>query len=101
MVVQSRRVHCSLGAFIFTLLLRAAAALPAAAEESHAFNVLAQDPSTTIRAFAAPAGVQILASADDLKGKKLNPIVGEIPTEEALNALLAGTGLDHRYVGYR
>ncbi len=101
MVVRSLRTHCSLGAIIFASLLCAAAVLPAAAQESHAFNVLAQDPSTAIRAFAAQAGVQILASADDLKGKKLNPIAGEIPTREALNALLAGTGLGHRYVGVR
>ena len=102
MVVQSLRARCSLGAFLLaSLLVGAAAALPAAAQEMHAFNVLAQDPSTAIRAFAAQAGVQILASADDLKGKKLNPVSGEIPTEDALNALLAGTGLDHRYVGDR
>ncbi len=99
MFVQNRRVHCSLGAILSTLLLGGTASLSAGAEESHAFNVSAQDPSSAIRAFAAQAGVQILASADDLKGKKLNPIAGEIPTEEALNAMLAGTGLNHRYVG--
>ena len=100
MVVRSLRAHCSL-VVMFASLLCAAAVLPAAAQEMHAFNVSAQDPSTAIRAFAAQAHLQILASAHDLKGKKLNPIAGEIPTEEALNALLAGTGLGHRYVGDR
>jgi iron complex outermembrane receptor protein len=98
MIVQTRRGRCALAAILFNSLAVAAVS-PVAAQESHAFNVVAQDPSAAIRAFAAQAGVQILASADDLKGKKLNPIAGEIPTEEALNVMLAGTGLDHRYVG--
>jgi len=50
--------------------------LPAAAQEVHAFNVQAADPSSAIRAFGAQAGIQILASADDLKGKKFNPVTG-------------------------
>ena len=100
MVIRSLRAQCSL-MVIFASLLGAAAVLPAAAQEVHEFNVLAQDPATAIRAFAAQARLQILASARDLKGKKLNPVSGEIPTEAALNALLAGTGLDHRYVGDR
>lgn len=91
--------------FMVVSLLGAAAGWPAVAlavaQEVHAFNVSAQDPSTAIRAFATQAGLEILASADDLKGKTLNAVNGEIPTEVALNALLAGTGLGHRYVGDR
>jgi iron complex outermembrane receptor protein len=100
MVVRSLRAQCSL-IVIFASLLGAAAVLPAAAQEVHEFNVSAQDPATAIRAFAAQARLQILASAHDLKGKTLNPVSGAIPTEAALNTLLAGTGLDHRYVGER
>jgi iron complex outermembrane receptor protein len=90
-----------MSAIILASLLAIAAHLPAAAQEMHAFNVSAQDPAGAIRAFGVQAGVQILASADDLKGKKFNPVSGDISTEEALKVLLAGTGLDHRYVGER
>ncbi len=101
MVVPSARSICPISVLIVLSLLGVVAACPAAAQEVHAFSVLAGDPSTAIRAFAAQAGVEIMASADDLRGKKLNPVSGQIPTEEALNALLAGTGLRHRYVGER
>jgi len=90
-----------MSAFILASLLAVAVPLPAAAQEVHAFNVSAQDPAGAIRAFGAQAGVQILASANDLKGKKFNPVSGDISTEDALTVLLAGTGLDHRYVGER
>jgi iron complex outermembrane receptor protein len=90
-----------MSAFILASVLAVAAPLPAAAQEVHAFNVSVQDPAGAIRAFGVQAGVQILASADDLKGKKFNPVSGDISTEDGLKVLLAGTGLDHRYVGER
>jgi iron complex outermembrane recepter protein len=74
---------------------------PAVAQEVHVFNVQASDPATAIRAFGAQADIQILASADDLKGKKLNAVSGSVSTEEGLNSLLAGTGLAHHYVSDR
>lgn len=82
-------------------LLALGAPLPAVAQEVHVFNVQASDPATAIRAFGAQAGIQILASADDLKGKKLNAVSGSVSTEEGLNSLLAGTGLAHHYVSDR
>jgi iron complex outermembrane recepter protein len=100
-MLTTNRARCSLSAILFAVLMGAAPVLPAAAQELHAFHVLDRDPSTAIRAFAAQADVQILAAAADLKGKRLNPVAGEIPTEEAFKTLLAGTGLDHRYVGDR
>src|SRR5258705_3989759 len=95
------RINGHMGAFILASVLAVAAPLPASAQEVHAFNVSAQDPAGAIRALGVQAGVQILASADDLKGKKFNPVTGDISTEDALKVLLAGTGLDHRYVGER
>src|SRR5258707_2228256 len=95
------RINGLMISFILASLLAVAVPLPAAAQEVHAFNVSAQDPAGAIRAFGAQAGVQILASADDLKGKTFNPVSGDISTEDALTVLLAGTGLDHRYVGER
>jgi len=91
---------CSLMvALIFATVLAASSPLPAAAQEVHAFQVAAPDAASAIRAFGAQSGLQILASGDDLSGKKLNPVNGEISTEQALDVLLAGTGFDHRYVG--
>jgi iron complex outermembrane receptor protein len=88
-----------MSALLLASLLAVAAPLPAAAQEVHAFDVPAPDPASAIRAFGDQAGLQILAAADDLKDKKFNPVNGDISTEEALTDLLAGTGLDHRYVG--
>jgi outer membrane receptor protein involved in Fe transport len=90
-----------MSALLLASLLAVAAPLPAAAQEIHAFDVSTPDPASAIRAFGDQAGLQILASAADLKDKKFNPVNGDISTEEALNDLLAGTGLDHRYVGDR
>ena len=95
------RINGQMSAFILASLLATAAPLPAVAQEVHAFNVSVQDPAGAIRAFGIQAGLQILASADDLKGKKFNPVSGDISTERALTVLLVGTGLDHRYVGER
>jgi len=99
MTTSSLRISEPMSALILASLLAAATPLPAAAQEVHAFNVSTEDSASAIRAFGMQSGIQILASADDLKGKKLNPVSGSIPTEQALNNLLAGTGLDHRYVG--
>jgi len=101
MVTWGLRVHGSMSALILASLLAVAAPLPAAAQEVHAFNVSATDPASALRAFGAQADMQILASADDLKGKKFNPVSGDISTEKGLSELLAGTGLDHRYVSDR
>ena len=79
-----------MSAFLLISWLAMTAPLPAAAQEVHTFNVPAADPASAIRAFGAQAGIQILASADDLKGKQLNPVNGEISTENGLNDLLAG-----------
>jgi len=101
MVAWGLRGTFPMSAFLFASILALSAPLPAAAQEVHAFNVVAADPASAIRAFGVQAGLQILASADDLKGKKFNSVSGNISTEQALTSLLAGTGLDHRYVGDR
>jgi len=100
-MTRGSRVTATMSALMLAALLVVAAPLPAAAQEVHAFNVVAPDPASAILSFGEQAGIQILASADDLRDKKFNPVSGDISTEEALNDLLAGTGLDHRYVGDR
>jgi iron complex outermembrane recepter protein len=95
------REQPSMSVFILASIFSVAASLPAAAQEIHTFNILSADPPSAIRTFGAQAHIQILASADELKGKQFNPVIGRISTEEALNDLLAGSGLEHRYVGDR
>jgi iron complex outermembrane recepter protein len=101
MTIRGRLINVQMSAFILASLLAITVPLPLAAQEVHTFDISAQDPASAIRAFGAQAQIQILASADDLQGKKLNPVSGDISTENALNNLLAGTGLAHRYVGDR
>ena len=100
MIAWNLRTHGILSAFILAALL-GTAPLPAVAQVVHAFDLSEPDPASAIRAFGVQAQIQILASADDLKGKRFNPVSGDITTEAALNDLLAGTGLYHRYVGER
>lgn len=91
----------TMAALILASVLAAAASLPAAAQEVHTFHVTTEDSSRAIREFGKQSGLQILAAAEDIKGTRLNPIVGSISTEQAIIRLLDGTGLEHRYVGDR
>lgn len=86
---------------LFSALLIANAALPAYAGESHDFRVASLDSATAIQEFATQSGVQILAAADTVKGRRFNPVMGEHTTEEGLALMLKGTGLTHRYMGGR
>jgi outer membrane receptor protein involved in Fe transport len=70
----------------------------AAAQELHSFSVQDKDPASALRTFGAQAGIQVLASAVDLSAVKLNPVTGTMSTQQALSSLLAGSGLDYRYV---
>jgi iron complex outermembrane recepter protein len=101
MTIRRRREVDMMAALILASLLAIAAPPPAAAQDVHAFDVSSTDPASAIRAFGAQAELQILASADDLKGKRFNPVSGHISTEDGLNNMLAGTGLGHQYVGDR
>ncbi|MEP7245169.1 MAG: TonB-dependent receptor [Gammaproteobacteria bacterium] len=90
-----------MSALILTALLAIAKPLPAVAQEVHAFDISAQDSAGALHAFSVQSGLQILASGDDMQGKRLNALHGDVAVEDALNSLLAGTGLDHRYVSDR
>lgn len=96
---SGKAAHISVIATTLAALL--AAAHPAFADESHSFHIAAADASSAVREFANQSGVQIMASAEALRNKQLNPVVGEHTTEAALNLLLTDTGLEHRYIGER
>jgi iron complex outermembrane receptor protein len=92
-------IAASLVAWVFSPIL--AAPPPQAAQEIHQFHIPVSDPATAINALGVQAGIHILASGEDLADKKLNPIVGAISTDQALQELLQGTALTYRYVGDR
>lgn len=73
----------------------------AQAQELHRFNVRADDAALAIQGFGQQSGLQIMVSAQDLAGKHLNPVNGEMTTEAAFRTLLAGTGLSPQYVDER
>src|SRR6185437_7555571 len=97
------RLANSIGALIVTtvLLTALAAPVPAAAQEIHEFNIPLSNAAREIETLGVQAGIHILASAHDLKGRQLNSVNGTISTDQALTNLLAGTGLQYRYVGER
>lgn len=95
------RNHNSMYGLILSAAMAATSPLPAFAEEPHPFQVETIDATRAIHDFGTQSGVQILASAKQLKGKKLNEVTGTLSTDAGLRALLAGTGLTHRYVGER
>ena len=96
--VQHGRVCRLIG---LLLGLQAVLALPAAAQEVHSFNVPADSAAVAIQSFGQQSNLQIVASAQDLAGKQLNPVNGDLSTDTAFRTLLAGTGLVPQYVDAR
>ena len=72
---------------IFTFTLTGAEA------PKKAFDVPAGDAAATLKQFAQQAGQQVVYPAHDVKGVKTSPVKGEYTLGEALNVMLAGTGL--------
>lgn len=62
--------------------------------QTRTFDIPAQDASKGIPAFAKQAGIQLLASARDTRGKRTNVVRGSHTVGEALTILLQGTGLE-------
>lgn len=81
-------------------LLAGAAALIAMAAPSplmaqtRSFNVPAQAAGRGIPMFARQAGIQLLASANTVRGRRTNAVRGSLTVAEGLRQLLAGTGLE-------
>jgi iron complex outermembrane receptor protein len=55
--------------------------------------------SAPLRHLGEQAHVQILVAGENVVGKTLHAVSGDLTTEEALNTLLSGSGLTHKYVG--
>src|SRR5581483_767421 len=88
---------------VFELLITAALAaggnLPAFATEMHRFDIPIEDATEAIRDFAAQANVPILVDGENVKGKHLQPLLGEYSTDTGLKLLLTDSGLKPQYVG--
>jgi TonB-dependent receptor len=67
-------------------------AQPAAAQDK-AFNIPAQDAVSAVPSFVQQSGLQVLATANDLKGIKTNAVQGNMSADAALAALISNTGL--------
>jgi outer membrane receptor protein involved in Fe transport len=76
-----------------TAMACVAIATPAMAQK-RSFDVPAQTASRGISALAKQGGVQLLATAGDVRGKKTNAVRGSYSVDEALRILLRGTGLE-------
>ncbi len=68
------------------------AAEPAWAE-SVSFKIPAQPAAAGITEFARQAGIQVLVPESATEGKRTQAVMGALPLKEALEHLLAGTGL--------
>ena len=96
---RSSKARSRVGELILMALLAASGALPAFAVEVHHFDIPEEGAAAAIRDFGEQAHVQILVAAEAVNGKKLHAVIGELSTEDGLNALLSGSGLTHQYVG--
>ncbi len=92
--MTSRGLHQkrTMSSLLLASLLALAAPLPVAAQEVHEFDISTQDSASAIRAFGMQSGLQILASAEDLRGKKLNPVRGQVATEPPSMTCLPAPG---------
>ncbi len=78
------------------LLCGAAAALMASqalARDAVAFDIAAQDAGPALNEFSRQSGLRLLFPYDAVEGKRTPAISGELSSNEALNRLLAATGL--------
>jgi iron complex outermembrane recepter protein len=85
--------------WILAAALAASSTMPAFAAEFHRFEIPEEEAAAAVRDFGAQAHVQILVAGENVKGKTLHAVSGDLTTEDALNTLLYGSGLTHRYVG--
>jgi iron complex outermembrane receptor protein len=67
--------------------------------QNQEMNIPAGELSAGLNQYASQTGVQLLYSADDVKGKSTGGLRGSYTQEQALSILLAGSGLEVRRDG--
>jgi iron complex outermembrane receptor protein len=75
------------------------AAAQAAASAERSISVPAGPLTPALNSLAAQTGLQILYDAAVAEGKRTAGVSGNITSQQALNAVLAGTGVDARFAG--
>ena len=74
---------------------RMALALPFSAQvqaQEINFNIPAQSLASALQALGTQSNMQVLYSADDVKGQHSQPVSGRLSPEQALSQMLVGTG---------
>ena len=69
---------------------------PVASAQVQSFDIPAQSASGGIRTFARQAGIQVTLAGRDGEGRTTNAVQGSFDVRDALDRLLAGTGLTVR-----
>ena len=70
---------------------------PVSDTQARTYHIAAQALGTALQEFAAQAGVQMLFSQSDVAGMKTDGLQGTFSREQALQRLLAGSGLAVEY----
>ena len=94
MAHRSRLVFIS---FLLGLVVHAGFALETSAQPRIPFNIPPQSLSSALLQFSETANVELLVDASLTSGRESPGVTGTYTAEEALSALLAGTGLTHRF----
>lgn len=63
------------------------------------FDLRPQPLKYALRAVTRTGGLELLATSDELEGRRAPALAGRLTVEEALDALLAGSGLSARIQG--
>lgn len=99
---ERRALALALSAALLTVPITAPAqdapAAPSATATRFQIELPAQPLPRALTVLSAVIGVQVLYSGEDAFNKTSRPLKGEYTAEQALQELLAGTGLRHRFV---
>ncbi|MBI4622838.1 MAG: TonB-dependent receptor plug domain-containing protein, partial [Verrucomicrobia bacterium] len=89
------QLHDSFQPALFAALFSCLTCLPAAAESAakHMFDIPAGDARPMLRQFAAQAKTEILFPVESVEGIKTNAVKGEMTAQQAIEGMLAATGL--------
>ncbi|MCA9484554.1 MAG: TonB-dependent receptor [Nitrospina sp.] len=61
------------------------------------FNIPAQDLNSAILAFAQQTGIQVFYDTSKIRGLTSSRVIGQYTSQQALDALLADTGISYRF----
>lgn len=65
----------------------------ASIEQKRSYNLPSDDAAVTLNQFAGVSGQQIIFMMDKVKGERTNAVAGDFSARDALDRMLAGTGL--------